>query len=295
MPMSNDTAAARAQFYAPQKAFDRPVPKVPATIFQEERNRAFADGQPTGKIDLDQSRALGCSWPATTPTMLARYIIVLADESYEQQIAASGLTHYVLRGNGTISCDDESFTWQQDDAFCLPGGVPAKFNAQTHSIILQVGNEPELSYLRARPAANSELRPTLFRAAETERLIGEVHAREDEQLAAGKSVVFLSQQMADRRVTTPTILSSINTLEPGGDQRAHRHSSAALTLALACEGVYSVVDGIRIDWQPGTVIVTPPNAVHSHHNRGPAMMKSFVAQDTGLHAQLRTTNFSWTE
>lgn len=291
--MTEETAAKRAIFYAPHKAFDRPVPKVPATVFLDERNRAFAEDAPTGEIALDQSLALGSAWLATTPTMLARYIVARAGESLDKQAAASGLTHYVLRGSGTVSSDGDEFAWSQGDAFCLPGGGPVRLRAEEHAIILQVGNEPELAYLRARPAPNSGLRPTLFRAAETERLIGEVHAREGEQLAAGKSVIFLSELMAERRVTTPTILSSINTLEPGGDQRAHRHSSAALTLALACEGVYSIVDGVRIDWHPGTVIVTPPGAVHSHHNRGPAMMKSFVAQDTGLHAELRTTNFAW--
>lgn len=293
--MSDDAAAARAIFYAPEKAFDRPVPPVPASAFLAERTRAFAEDAPTGPIDLDQSHALGCAWPATTPTMLARYIVVRAGEHFDQQPAASGLTHYVLRGEGTAACAGEAFAWAQDDAFCLPGGVPIRFGAQTQAILLQVGNEPELAYLRALPIADSGLHPTLFRAADTARLIAEVHAREGEQLAAGKSVVFLSQQMADRRVTTPTILSSINTLEPGADQRAHRHSSAALTLGLACEGVYSLVDGRRIDWQAGAVIVTPPGAVHSHHNRGPALMTSFVAQDTGLHAQLRTTNFAWSE
>jgi gentisate 1,2-dioxygenase len=293
--MTGDQIAARATFYAPELAFDRPVPKVPAAVFLNERDLAFADGARTGAIDLDQSDALGCDWPATTPTMLARYLVVGAGELLEQKAAASGLTHYVLRGTGSTQCVGETFDWEQDDAFCLPGGQPTTFRAETRAIILQVGNEPELAYLRASPLGARGLRPTLFRAAETQRQMDAVHERTGEQLAAGKSVIFLSEQMAERRVTTPTILSSINTLEPGGDQRAHRHSSAALTLGLACEGVYSMVDAERIDWHPGTVIVTPPGAVHSHHNRGPAMMKSFVAQDTGLHAQLRTTNFAWAD
>lgn len=46
---------------------------------------------------------------------------------------------------------------------------------------------------------------------------------------------------------------------------------------------------------PDTLFVTPPNAVHSHHNRGGAMMRGYVVQDTGLHSQLRTTNFSWAD
>jgi len=141
--------------------------------------------------------------------------------------------------------------------------------------------------------ARNAIRPTLFAAEETELHLRAVHGRNGEQRSAGKSVVFLTALMEERRVTTPTLLTSINSLEPGGDQRPHRHSSAALTLNVAGEGVYSMVEGQRVDWSPHVVFVTPPNRAHSHHNRGHGLMRSFVAQDTGLHAQLRTTNFAW--
>jgi gentisate 1,2-dioxygenase len=155
-----------------------------------------------------------------------------------------------------------------------------------------VTNEPELAYLRATPG-DSVIKPTLFAREITDQHLRNVHGRNGEQRAAGKSVVFLTAMMAERRVTTPTLLAAINTLEPGADQRPHRHSSAALTLSIAGEGVYSTVDGERIDWLPDTLFLTPPMAEHSHHNRGPEMMRSFVVQDTGLHSQLRTTNFAW--
>ncbi|PKP95074.1 MAG: hypothetical protein CVT77_00255 [Alphaproteobacteria bacterium HGW-Alphaproteobacteria-16] len=288
-----DPAAARAQFYAPEVAFDRPIPKVPAAVFQAERERAFAPDAPTGLIVCDLADQLGSAWPATTPTMLARYAVVRAGEVLRHQLWSSGEVYYVIRGAGETACGDDRFGWRQGDAFCLPGGTAVEHRGVDNAILVQVTNEPELAYLRATPN-DSAIEPTLFSAAITEQHLRNVHGRNGEQLAAGKSVVFLTAMMAARRVTTPTLLAAINTLEPGADQRPHRHSSAALTLSIVGDGVYSTVDGERIDWLPDTLFLTPPMSEHSHHNRGAEMMRSFVVQDTGLHSQLRTTNFGWT-
>ena len=286
----------RARFYAPEKAFDRPVPKVPGHVFHEERALAFAPDAPTGLIDLDQAAALDSPWPATTPTMLARYVVLRAGDGLSHRLVSTGEVYYALRGSGTTRCADETIAWREGDALCVPGGHLVRHESDTGGMLMQFTNEPELAYLRAQPADKKvDIKPTLFAVEETDERLRAVHGRNGENQAAGKSVIFLTQAMEHRRVTTPTLLSSINTLEAGGDQRAHRHSSAALTLAIASEGVYSMLDGERIDWSPDTLFVTPPNAVHSHHNRGSTMMRSFVVQDTALHTQLRTTNFAWTE
>jgi gentisate 1,2-dioxygenase len=88
---------------------------------------------------------------------------------------------------------------------------------------------------------------------------------------------------------------AMNSLESGGDQRPHRHNSAALTLAIDWEGVHSMVDGQRYDWIPFGVLVTPPQAMHSHHNRGAGMMKSLVFQDAGLYYHYRNIGFSFNQ
>lgn len=289
-----DPAAARAVFYAPEVAFDRPIPKVPPALFWAEREAAFADDAKTGMIACDLAEVLKSPWPATTPTMLARYVVVRVGEVLEHRLISSGEVYYVIRGAGETLCAGEQFAWKQGDAFCLPGGEAVEHRASDDAILMQVTNEPELAYLRAEPG-DSAIQPTLFSGEITEQHLRNVHGRNGEQMAAGKSVVFLTAMMAERRVTTPTLLSAINTLEPGADQRPHRHSSAALTLSIVGEGVYSTVDGERVDWKPDTLFVTPPMSEHSHHNRGPEMMRSFVVQDTGLHSQLRTTNFGWTD
>jgi gentisate 1,2-dioxygenase len=292
-----DPLRSRARFYAPELAFDRPIPRVPAAVFAQERDQAFDPAATTGLITLDQSEALGCAWPATTPTMLARYIVISPCDKLEHHFAATGEAYYVLSGHGLTLCDGDTVPWKAGDVFCLPGATPVVHQADARSVLLVVTNEPELAYLRAEPdpLKRASIRPTLFPADETALHLRSVHGRNGEQRAAGKSVVFLTELMEARRLTTPTLLAAMNSLEPGGDQRPHRHSSAALTLSIAGEGVYSVVDGERVDWSPNLVFVTPPGAVHSHHNPGTRMMKAFVVQDTGLHSELRTTNFAWVD
>ena len=287
----------RAIFYAPEVAFDRPVSPIPAAIFRSERAAAFDPAAPTGYVALDQSEALGCSWPATTPSLLARYIVIRPGDRFSHNLASSGQVYHVLRGNGTTACAQEHFAWDRMDSFCLPGGSDVELQSAGGAILLVVSNEPELSYLRATARKESQpaIQPTLFRHERVLRELETVHGRNTEQRAAGKSVVLLTGPMAARRLTTPTMLCAINSLEPGGDQRPHKHSSAALTLSIDGEGVYTLVDGVKIAWEADTLIVTPPFAVHSHHNRGKAMMRSFVAQDTGLYTEMRTISFAWTD
>ncbi len=90
---------------------------------------------------------------------------------------------------------------------------------------------------------------------------------------------FTSHQMQQLRTTSPFLTATLNSLLPGGDQTAHRHNAAAITLSIVGDGVHSLVEGERIDWKPWSVLVTPPTLVHSHHNRGEQNMLCFIVQD----------------
>ena len=87
----------------------------------------------------------------------------------------------------------------------------------------------------------------------------------------------------------------MNQLPPHDFQRPHRHNSVAVTLNIACEGCYSLIDGKRVDWQPFAVMVTPPADVHSHHNDGDATMTCLIVQDGGLHTHCRTMDFRYAD
>jgi len=290
-------AGQRAHFFIPDAAFQRSIAPVPAGIFRAERARAFDPRCRTGFVPCDQSDAMGYAWPATTPAMLARYVVVQAGEQFEHRLRASGLIYYVLRGSGTASCNGEEIAWAQGDGFCLPGNADITLSAPEGAILMLVSDEPLLHLLRATgstvdPAA---VRPTLFREHTIAQLLDGIHGQTGEQVTAGKSVTCVTEEMAGQQTTTPTLIAVINSLEPGGDQRPHKHSSAALTLPVWSEGLHSTLDGEVIPWEPDTLFVTPANAVHSHHNRGPGMMRAFVVQDTALHAGLRSITFAWAD
>lgn len=289
--------ARRAIYYPPSEAFARGGGPVPVHVFDAELRRAAAPETPTGFVPLDLSATLGLGFPATTPALLARYVVLRPGEPFEYRLAATGEVYYVIAGAGSTSCDAERIDWCAGDAFCLPGATPTRHVAEAGGALLLVAtNEPELAYLGAEPAANRHrIPPTHYTRARIEAELELVHARQGPQRSAGQCVVFVTTPMAELRLATPTLLASINTLEPGADQRPHRHNSAALTLSIAGAGTFSRIDGKRVEWHDGVVVLTPPGAVHSHHNRGSRRMLSFVVQDTGLHTHLRTTEFRWAD
>ena len=289
------SAGERAIYYKPEIAFDRGALPLEPRVFQAERDAAFSPETRSGFIDLDMREHFNVSWPCTTPSLLARYVMLSGREPLATCSNSSGDVFFVLHGCGETSLGDEEVFWNAGDSFCVPGGAEAQHrSAGSKTILLQVSDQPLFNYLGARPDGERDsLQLVHYSKQRIDEGLDEVHDREGPQNSAGKCVVFVTAAMAHLRLVTPSMLASVNSLEPGGGQRPHRHNSVALTIAMECDNVYSMVAGRRIDWVEGAVMLTPAGAVHSHHNRGAKMMRSFVAQDTGLHTHLQTTSFSW--
>jgi gentisate 1,2-dioxygenase len=131
-------------------------------------------------------------------------------------------------------------------------------------------------------------------ATEIRRQFDAVWKRPITENTTGHAVLFSSAALAPSTNTVPSINVAINTLEAGRDQRPHRHNGVAVTLAIQGAGVHSMIDGDRIDWSDGAVQITPPAAMHSHHNRGDERMVSLIFQDEALHYYTRTPGFSFT-
>ncbi len=269
------------------------VPEVTPHIFLAERDEAFSGAQTTGIIPLCRKQALSTPWAASTPTMLGRYVIVRKGESFSHHLRCTSEVYYVIRGEGFTRCGSTTIPWACGDTFVLAGGLEVIHQASEAAIILQVTNEPELCYLRSipDPEVASGIAPIRFSSADLSAALGALEAADGD--AASKAVMMINRRLEATLGTTPTLSVAFNTLEPGADQAPHRHSAAALTLGLATEGVYSMVGGKRVEWGDGAVMLTPPNAMHSHHNRGAHRMRSLVVQDGALHAHLRTRNLAF--
>lgn len=291
-----DPYAARAQYFTDENGFTFSWPEVPIHQFLAERDTAFDPGMPTSIVPLDLAAKLKTPCPATTPTLLCRYLKIRAGERLHTTFAASGEIFYVMHGNGRSSHGEDCLSWAIGDVFCFPGGCASVHEAGTHDCLLFcVTNEPLLALERLRPPApgGAAFQTTRWPAAEIERRLQKVYARPITQNSTGAFVQFGTLGVLPSTATIPTINVSINTLASGGDQRPHRHNGVAVTLALEGEGVYSIIGGERCNWSNGAAQITPATLLHSHHNRGPRRMRSLVIQDEGLHMYTRTPGFSF--
>jgi gentisate 1,2-dioxygenase len=292
-------AQSRALYYNTGNAFNIKLPPVPDGSFTSEPARALHADTPTGLIDCDRSSELGTAFPATTPLVLARYARIRAGETLRTRFEASGVMFYVIQGRGRSECNDdpaEAIDWQAGDVFVLPGGVAQTHHASGEDAVLWiVSNEPQLAFehLRAPAAGSAPTQAVHFTAADIERQIDHLYAVGRSNDIAGSALIFSSTEQEAIRNVLPTMTVAMNTLPAGQTQRPHRHNSIAVSLVIQGEGCHSMVDGRRKDWSPWATTVTPPTALHSHHNEGRMRAKFLIVQDGGLYYYTRALGFSF--
>ena len=294
---AHETWRQRARYYNSGNAFALVLSAVPSVTFLAERDRAFDANTGTGLISMDLSEALGTSFAATTPLLLSRYARIRAGETLEVAVRASAQLFCVLAGDGSTTLDGESVRWSAGDVLALPGGAPAYHAAESDAVAWLVTDEPALAFLDVDPvdAHRTAMRPVHYRAEDLSAELEAVYRHPDAQSFPGYAVVLSHTGLEHTRNIHPTMTLALNSLPAGQSQRAHVHSAVALTLCLEGEGCYSMVDGERKDWSRYAVMVTPPGAVHSHHNEGSERMESLVVQDGGLHYHARTTGFAYAD
>lgn len=293
---SDSAYTRRARYHTSENGFDFEWPPVPARQFLAERDRAFSDATPTGPIVLDASGDLATPYPATTPTLLMRYLKIRPGERLPTAFVASGEIYYVMRGGGESRNGKDVIVWSEGDVFCFPGGSETTHVAgKSGSLLFATTNEPLLAFerLRAPLPGQAAIAATHWPAAEIERQFQQIYDRPITENTTGHSVRFSSSALEPSPSTIPGINVAINTLAAGCDQRPHRHNGVAVTLAIQGKGVHSMIDGKRVDWSDGAAQITPAARLHSHHNRGNERMRSLVIQDEGLHEYTRTPGFSF--
>ncbi len=193
-------------------------PPVPARKFLRERDAAFAAQTPTGAIALDTSDVLATKYPATTPTILCRYLKLRAGESLHTNFVASGEIFYVMTGRGESRNAKDDIAWVAGDVFCFPGGTETVHRAgDQDSLLFCVTNEPLLAFERLRAPAPGDafVETTHWPAAEIDRHFEAVWKRPLTPDTTGYSVQFTSLALAPSINTIPSINCSINTLAAG--------------------------------------------------------------------------------
>ncbi len=294
-PRAPATAAeARGRYFNSGNAFNVKLPPVPGRVFAAEAARALRLAE-TGFVLCDQSAALGCPFPATTPLMLARYATVRAGEALDATLTATASVWYVIAGSADLSVGDEGAQVGTGDVFLLPGGVAAAVRAGEDCVFWAVGNDPQLGFDAAAPVTGeaAAVRFVHYPAREIGHQLDLVYGSNANAATSGHALIFAAERTEASRNIAPTLTLSLNTLKPRGSQAAHRHNSAAVTLAVAGDPAYSTVGGTRCDWSPWATLVTPPGVPHSHHNDGPTRAEFLIVQDGGFHYHARTMGFEF--
>ena len=295
-PRAPSPYAENARYLTSLDGFNIKHPPIPAHVFRAERDRALAPDAPTGLVPLDLSADLGLAYPATTPFILSRYARIRAGDTLATTFRASTELYHVIRGSGSTTASDSGpLAWEPADTFCLPGGTAARHVAAQDSVLWITTNEPQLRFEGLQPPAPgmAPIRPALYPMAEIRRRLLAVYLDPRGAAMAGKSVNLGNVAIESSRTTTPSFTLALNSLLPGEAQRGHRHNAVAVTLVLAGERCYSLIDGERADWEPHTVMITPPAAFHSHHNDGSELALFLIVQDGGVYYHCRTMGFSY--
>jgi gentisate 1,2-dioxygenase len=289
-------AETRARFFNSGNAFNVVLPDVPDASFTREPARALDPAAPTGFIACDLSADLGCAGPTTTPLVLARYARIRPGERLTERFEATGAIWYVITGAGRSEGGGDSIAWSEGDVFVLPGGVEHAHTAGPEGAVLWVvTNEPLLAFERFRAAEveRTAIDAVHFPAAEIARQLDRIYQVAKGDDTAGFAIIFSSARQEASRNIMPSLTLGLNSLPPGESQRAHRHNSVAVTLVIRGERCWSEVDGRRKEWSPWATTVTPPTAVHSHHNGGDKRALFLIVQDGGLYYHARTMGFSF--
>ncbi len=291
-------AEARGRFFNTGNGFDVKLPPVPDHIFTDEPALALDPATPTGLIPCDLSGVLACGFPATTPLILIRYAKIKVNEALRTDFNASGVMAYVIRGAGSTTCEGETVGWNAGDILVLPGGVPHDHAAGAEDAVLWiVSNEPQLAFenLRAPAPGQAPTEIVHYRADEITRQIDLLYDIGRSEQIAGSALIFSAERQEATRNILPTLTLAMNSLPGGAVQRPHRHNAVAVSLIIRGERCFSMMDGRRKDWAPWATTITPPVAVHSHHNGGNEQALFLIVQDGGLYYHTRAMGFEFAD
>mgnify|MGYP006282044929 CR=1 FL=1 len=305
-PMKSASAPARhaweenVRFFEYTSAANPRLPAIPVDALPATEHQSG----PSRVIPFDLAHRIGTDFPATTPSLMASYIRILASEGLTTNARSTSQMFYVIRGRGRTSGPSGSIPWSEGDLFVLPVDESLTHQADTDSALYWVHDEPLLRYLGVRPS-EPRFRPTLFTRERLQQELADV-CDQPGAIHRNRMGILLGNTATPQTLTLTHILwSLLNVLPAGVVQKPHRHNSVAIDLCVDAEpGTYTligdrldtdgnIIDPIKADWIPGTVFVTPPGLWHSHHNDTGHDAVVLPIQDAGLHTYLRTLDIQF--
>jgi gentisate 1,2-dioxygenase len=287
-----------AKFYEYSKASD-PVdlgllPQIPRVEFLSQLHQ---EGK-TRIIPFDNSRALKLEWSASTPALLANFIVINPGESIATNPNATAEVYYCIRGRGKTEIGSKTIDWKKGDIMTIPAGLPAVHTALENSAFYWVHDGPLLNYLGVENTIK-RFEPTLYPAQV-------IKEKLDEQLLNAverRSIILANEALTQTRTTTHTLSTIYGVISKHTNQLPHRRSVVAVDFVVKCplHGCYTLLgdeldsegnikNPVKVLWRNESSFITPSYKWHSHHNESNEDAYLLTVQDAGLQTHLRTLN-----
>ena len=117
------------------------------------------------------------------------------------------------------------------------------------------------------PSPQPKFKPAVWRFADAKKALDASHNMVPADQTERRNLIMVNPIEGNTYATTRHLVAAYQCVMPGDRARTHRHSAAALRLVLhGTQGVYTIVNGTRIDMLPGEVLLTPAFCWHGHAN-----------------------------
>ena len=275
-----------ARFYEYSAAVDPIGSGATTTIPVRQFPARCHDPGTTRVVDLDLSDALVTPYPATGPSLLARFLCITAGDELDLAPNATSMLFYCLRGWGSTEIEaaggPRRIPWRAGDVVTAPGGTTPRHRAEQDAVLYHVDDSPLLAYLGVEVAGpRFAPDPLRRRGRPGQARRGGGGPRRHEAQPSGRAPGQRPQRPDPDRDPHPV----------GHARRAAARATSNDPIAIRaspwtssshCDpGCYTlvgpeigpdgtIVDPIRVDWEPGGAFVTPPGLWHSHHNESGA-------------------------
>jgi len=288
------------------------VPSVPVERFAASLHA----GAGSRVVPLDLSDQLGTAYPATSPALLASFMVLDPGGTLTTLPDATSELYYCIDGSGSSTFVQAAagapvatgtIRWATGDVVTLPAGCTTEHTADVagRAVLYRVTDAPLLAYLGATAGA-PRFAPTRYDAAASARRLAEVERHPDAATRNRVSILLGNASHHQTLTVTHTLWAMLGVLPVGRVQRPHRHQSVALDLIVTCvpgcftlvgsevDDAGDIVDPVRVDWESAGAFVTPPGLWHSHHNGSGSPAYLLPIQDAGLHSYLRSLDIRFT-
>jgi gentisate 1,2-dioxygenase len=277
--------------------------EIPPAVFPSS---VIKDRDNSNIYPLDTSSSLKTSYTATSPNLLANFVVIVPGQPLEVVANCTSHLFYVIRGHGLYDNTRSMGEWNQGDLFVVTGVEPIKFTSKEYSVLYWINDSPLLEYLGVS-FHKEKFQPTFFKKELLYQHLDEIRHDENNH-SQNRLGILLSNPSTEfsTKTITHVLWSLLNVLPKRSKQRPHKHNSVALDLCVSGGSplVYTLMgpeldeqgwvkDPLRIDWQNEGVFVTPPGWYHSHHNDSDEDAIVLPIQDAGLYTYQRTLDIQF--